>query len=91
MAAQAIVHKVLLRVLPRIRKDLRKTGAVRPCVPCCIFVLVAFLTVGHHLEDIGVTEPDGLGPIADQMDADMPQFGGKGGFMAIDAGHATVH
>ena len=85
VAAEAIVHQVLLRVLHGIGEDLLVGGAVRAGVPGCVLLLVAVLAVGYHRDNIHVAQADGLRQRAEEMDADVAQLGGQAGLVALHA------
>ncbi len=90
MAAEAIVHQTALGVVRGIGEDLRVGGAVRTCVPGCVFMLMAILAVCGHREDVGVAQTDGLWRPREEMDANVPQLGGKARFVTIETRGGTV-
>ena len=95
MAAKAIFHQAAFGVVHGIGKDLAVGGAVRPGMPGGVFVLVALLAVRHHLQHIHIAQPDGLRPVADEMNPDVAQLGCQARLVAIHAAHVamrrTVH
>ncbi len=90
VAAEAVVHQAAFCVVCGIGEDLRVSGAVRTGVPRSIFMLVAFLAVSGHREDVDVAQADGLWRLREEMDADVAEFGGEAGFVAIHAGGFAV-
>ncbi len=90
VAAEAVVHQAAFCVVGGIGEDLRVSGAVRPGVPGCVFVLMAFLAVCGHRENVDVAQADGLRSAPNEMHADVAKLGGEAGFVAVHAGGVAV-
>lgn len=58
MAPQTVIRKSSLRIVHRIRKDLRIRRAMRPRMPACVFMLMALLTHRRHGDHIHIAQTD---------------------------------
>jgi hypothetical protein len=90
VATQAIVHEVLPRILPGIGEDLGIGRRMGSGVPAGVFLLMALLAVRRHRENVRFTQADSLGPGSRKMHANVAEFGGETGFVAIQAGTVAM-